>query len=188
VARDAAARNAVYACVERALHDNQAFHCEFPERASLPASVQLGPYGYRAGVLAGWFGSGDGRVHSVTVSPHQPTTSSVVFDRAQRYPLRAGDFVKPPAFQSFDDGARHRTTGKYDGLVIVETTIGDDGRVQDVRALKAIAGGATADAVELVRHIRFHPAKAFGYAVPVVHNVSIDARGGKLTLTHPPAP
>jgi TonB family protein len=66
--------------------------------------------------------------------------------------------------------ARHQ---RIEGAVILETIIGTDGRVADVRVLKGLRG-LTMAAIRCLRQWRFEPARRDGEPVPVYFTVTVN--------------
>jgi protein TonB len=89
-------------------------------------------------------------------------------------PLRTGGDIRPPrkihhippVYPPIAQSAR------VEGTVILDTVIGEDGRVRDVRVLRSIALLDQA-AIDAVRQWRFTPTLLNGHAVPVVMTVTV---------------
>jgi TonB family protein len=98
-------------------------------------------------------------------------------------PVRVGGAVKPPKQikRVNPEYPSMALSARLQGVVILEATIGTDGKVSDVRVLRSIPllDGAASDAV---RQWEYEPTIVNGVAVPVITSVAVEF---KLT---PPAP
>lgn len=65
---------------------------------------------------------------------------------------------------------------RREGVVILETVIDTEGRVQDVRVLKDLGFGLTESAVEAVRQWTYEPALLNGKPVAVYFNLTVNFR------------
>ena len=96
---------------------------------------------------------------------------------APSVPIRAGGDVKPPrktkdVRPTYPEIAR---AGKVEGVVIIEATIGPDGRVQNARALRSNPL-LEAAAIDAVRQWEFTPTLLNGMPVAVIMSVTVDFR------------
>lgn len=86
-------------------------------------------------------------------------------------PLRVGGDVKAPVLAKrvepqFPSGTARQT-------MILEVTVGADGRVKNVQVLKSAGAAADKAAVDAVRQWEFHPGTLNGKPVPVLHDVAL---------------
>jgi protein TonB len=92
----------------------------------------------------------------------------------QPAPVRVGGPIKPPkqlkrVDPEYPSMAR---SARLEGIVILETTIGADGKVADVRVLRSIPLLDTA-AMDAVRQWAYEPTFVNGVAVPVIMTVTV---------------
>lgn len=90
-------------------------------------------------------------------------------------PVRVGGDIKPPikikdAKPVYPDIARQAHT---QGVVIMEATIGEDGKVKSVKVLKSLPL-LEAAAVEAVKKWEFKPTLVNGKATPVIMPVAVN--------------
>jgi TonB family protein len=90
-------------------------------------------------------------------------------------PLRVGGYIQPPTKIKdvkpvMPDLAR---SARVQGVVIVEATIGEDGRVRDVKVLRSIPLLDQA-AIECVRQWEFSPTLLNGVPVPVIMTATVN--------------
>jgi TonB family protein len=74
---------------------------------------------------------------------------------------------------------------RISGIVIVETVIGRDGMVKDVRVMKPLPFGLDQAAVDAVKQWTFKPGTLNGEAVDVIFNLTVNF---KLATPPPPPP
>jgi TonB family protein len=91
-------------------------------------------------------------------------------------PYRPGSGIEPPRLLQevkarYTDEARRRNLS---GDVILEITVGRDGRVGAVTVLQGLGAGLDQRAVEAVRQWRFDPAKRKGVPVDVIVEVAVE--------------
>jgi periplasmic protein TonB len=92
--------------------------------------------------------------------------------------FRVGGDVKPPVpIETFDpiyteDARKARTQG----IVILEAVIDSEGRVKDLRVIKALPNGLDTAALDAVRRWRFRPGTREGRPVPVIFNLTVNFR------------
>lgn len=144
-----------------------------PEPVGLPPA-DLGDV-VPGAIFTGGIGTGDdGRVAGLTPPPPPPPSPTPV---AARNPLRVGGTVTAPA-KVFDVApvypAIARSAG-VDGTVILQATIGLDGRVEDVQVLRSVALLDEA-AVAAVRQWRYTPTRLNGQPVAVIMTVTVSFR------------
>ena len=90
-------------------------------------------------------------------------------------PVRVGGAIQPPKKVKI----RRPTyppiaqSARVQGVVILEATIGPDGRVQDVRVLRSIPL-LDAAAIEAVRQWEYTPTLLNGVPVPVIMTVTVN--------------
>ena len=95
--------------------------------------------------------------------------------RAQEAPLRVGGDVKPPK-KTKNVPPLYPVEGKLfgaQGIVILETTIGEDGAVRDVRVLRSVPLLDWA-AVATVLQWRYEPTVLNGQPTPVIMSVTVN--------------
>ena len=90
-------------------------------------------------------------------------------------PLRVGGNVKAPvainrAKPDYTDAARK---AKVNGTVVVEAIIDTNGNVQDVRVIKGLPFGLSAEAEEAVKKWKFKPGTLNGEPVSVIFNLTV---------------
>ena len=108
-----------------------------------------------------------------TLRPAVQTVTSRPSDKINT-PVRVGGDIKPPTKTkdvrpSYPPIAQ---ASRVQGVVIIEATIGSDGKVQDARVLRSIPL-LDAAAVEAVRQWEFTPTLLKGVAIPVIMTVSV---------------
>jgi protein TonB len=91
-------------------------------------------------------------------------------------PLRVGGDVKAPvvvdrAEPQYTESARK---ARVAGIVVVEAIIGKDGRVQDVKVVKGLPMGLSAEAEAAVRRWRFKPGSLNGQPVATIFNLTVN--------------
>ena len=110
----------------------------------------------------------DARLPEVTATPAQPPAAAAADDT----PRRVGGAIPEPT------GA-HRVDPVFPagvrGSVILEITIGRDGRVEEVRTLRA-DDGFEAPAVAAIRQWRYEPTIVDGRPIRVIHTVALVGR------------
>jgi len=139
-----------------------------------PAIVPETPIQATADPFAG-FDSGAGIVQGSDFSapPPPPSPSPVVAEVPVpvggniKRPLKVGDVA--PAYPALARAAR------VEGLVIIEATIGRDGRVRDARVIRSIPL-LDAAALDAVRQWAFTPTLLNGSPVAIVMTVTVDFR------------
>ena len=90
-------------------------------------------------------------------------------------PVRVGGAIQPPKKVS-DQTPTYppiAQSARVQGVVILEATIGPDGRVQDVRVLRSIPL-LDAAAIEAVRQWQYTPTLLNGVPVPVIMTVTVN--------------
>ena len=141
-----------------------------PERVTSPPT-DLGQVVPSANFSTGGGGSDDGRVIGLTPPPSPPAPV------APHEPVRVGGSVTAPA-KVFDVAPIYpviaRSAG-VDGTVILQATIGLDGRVEDVQVLRSVPLLDDA-AVTAVRQWRYTPTRLNGQPVAVVMTVTVSFR------------
>ncbi len=65
---------------------------------------------------------------------------------------------------------------KYQGVVLLQVIVGEDGRPRDIRIARSLGLGLDEKALEAVRRWRFEPGRLQGRAVAVVVNVQVNFR------------
>jgi protein TonB len=97
-------------------------------------------------------------------------------------PVRPGDVVKAPTQRKrvSPEYPVAALTARQQGVVILEATIGTDGKVSDVRVLRPIPGLDKA-AVDAVRQWEYEPTIVDEVLVPVIISVAVEFK-----LTNPP--
>jgi TonB family protein len=65
---------------------------------------------------------------------------------------------------------------KYQGVVILQVVVGDDGRPHDVRIMRSVGLGLDEKALEAVRTWRFAPGMLNGRPVAVLVNIQVNFR------------
>jgi protein TonB len=93
-------------------------------------------------------------------------------------PYVAGGGVSAPELiydpePEYSDEARKQ---KYQGVVLLQVIVGEDGRPRDVRIARSLGFGLDEKALEAVRQWRFEPGRMNGRAVAVVVNVQVNFR------------
>jgi TonB family protein len=73
----------------------------------------------------------------------------------------------------YSDEARKE---KYQGVVLLQVIVGEDGRPRDVRIARSLGLGLDEKALEAVRQWRFEPGRLNGRTVAVVVNVQVNFR------------
>jgi TonB family protein len=73
----------------------------------------------------------------------------------------------------YSDEARKQ---KYQGMVLLQVVVGEDGRARDVRVAQSVGLGLDEKALEAVRQWRFEPGRLEGRAVAVVVNIQVNFR------------
>jgi TonB family protein len=73
----------------------------------------------------------------------------------------------------YSDEARKQ---KYQGMVLLQVVVGEDGRARDVRVAQSVGLGLDEKALEAVRQWRFEPGRLDGRAVAVVVNIQVNFR------------
>lgn len=92
-------------------------------------------------------------------------------------PLRVEDGITAPrrvrsVMPKYTEEARKE---RIQGLVVLQTVIGKDGRVHDVKVLKGLPKGLSESAVEAIRQWEFEPARnEDGQPVEVYYNLTIN--------------
>jgi protein TonB len=119
-----------------------------PETAPAPAPVAAAP-----------------ETRPAAPPPPPPPTAPVRVGGNIKTPTKTKDVrpVYPPIAQS----------ARVQGVVILEATIGPDGRVQDVRVLRSIPL-LDAAAIEAVRQWQYTPTLLNGVPVPVIMTVTVN--------------
>jgi protein TonB len=90
-------------------------------------------------------------------------------------PVRVGGAIQPPK-KVRDQAPTYppiAQSARVQGVVILEATIGPDGRVQDVRVLRSIPL-LDAAAIEAVRQWQYTPTLLNGVPVPVIMTVTVN--------------
>jgi protein TonB len=131
-----------------------------PEAGSIedPGGVDGGsPGGVVGGVVGGQPGG--------AVQPAQNTAAA---------PLRLGPGIEPPRKIKHVKPVypQWSPAGRLRGTVVIEATIGIDGKVHQAKVMRSIAGLDQA-ALEAVRQWEFEPARVDGVAIPVIMAVTV---------------
>ena len=111
---------------------------------------------------------------SAAPAPSEPPPPAAKPEASGR-PVRVGGQIKPPN-KIRDVPPQYPAiaqASRVQGLVIIEATIGTDGRVQNTRILRSIALLDDA-ALEAVRQWVFEPTLLNGVAVPVIMTVTVN--------------
>lgn len=124
--------------------------------------------GVLGGTGTGNEGTGTGGVEAPVAPPAPPPPPPAG-------PLRVGGDVKAPiiidrAEPKYTEAAR---AARISGLVVVEATIDRNGRVTDVKVVKGLPMGLSAEAEAAVRRWRFKPGTQNGQPVPVYFNLTV---------------
>ncbi len=124
----------------------------------VPEGVEAGTPGGVTGGVAG------GQLDGTAQIPKGPATGAV----------RLGPGIEPPkkikdVKAVYPQGS---LTGRLRGTVVIEATIGTDGRVYEARVLRSIAGLDQA-ALDAVRQWEFEPARLDGAPVAVIMTVTV---------------
>ena len=93
---------------------------------------------------------------------------------AQLAPVRVGGQILAP--RRIKDAAPNcpaALSAGAGGVVILESTIGDDGLVKDVKTLRSVALAFDQSAIEAVRQWQFTPTRLNGVPVPVIMTVTV---------------
>ena len=90
-------------------------------------------------------------------------------------PVRVGGAIQPPRKSESQTPTYPpiAQSARVQGVVILEATIGPDGRVQDVRVLRSIPL-LDAAAIEAVRQWQYTPTLLNGVPVPVIMTVTVN--------------
>src|SRR4029077_15585283 len=129
-----------------------------------PEAIVIKNVGIEARVIAGVTGGAAGGLLDAPPPPPPPPP-----------PVRVGGQIKAPVrvknvnpvYPSIAQSAR------VQGVVIIEATIGPDGRVQDTKVLRSIPL-LDAAAVEAVRQWTYTPTLLNGVPVPVIMTVTVN--------------
>ncbi len=118
------------------------------------------------GTGTGKEGEGTGGIEAPVAPPPPPPSG----------PLRVGGDVKAPvvidrAEPKYTESARN---ARVSGIVVVEAIIGKDGRVQDVKVVKGLPMGLSAEAEAAVRRWRFKPGTLNGSPVATIFNLTVN--------------
>jgi periplasmic protein TonB len=125
-----------------------------------------GPGGGEGGILAGDAGSlvGSKLVAETPAAPPAPR------------PVRIGGLIKPPdVIQQVQPKYPHvAIAAQVEGIVILEATVGADGRVASVRVLASASPLLDAPAVDAVRQWHYAPLLLDGTPVPFILTVTLN--------------
>ena len=113
---------------------------------------------------------------AITLAPPPAPAAEPVPDHQE--PLRPGGVIKRPlkvrdAAPAYPPLAR---AAHVEGIVIIEATIGPDGRVQDARILRSANPLLNAEALDAVRRWEYTPTLLNGIPVAIVMTVTVDFR------------
>lgn len=89
--------------------------------------------------------------------------------------MRVGGAVKAPVATNRSDPkyTEPARNARVAGIVIVEATIGKDGRVQDTKIIKGLPMGLSEEAEAAVRRWRFKPGTLNGQPVATIFNLTV---------------
>ncbi len=130
---------------------------------------QAGPVGLPTGVESGIPGGVSGGVAGAP-----PDGGGQAANGAASGPLRMGPGIEPPrkikdVKAVYPEGS---LIGRLRGTVVIEATIGTDGKVHEAKVLRSIAGLDQA-ALDAVRQWEFEPARLNGAPVAVIMTVTV---------------
>lgn len=142
---------------------------EAPSEIKPETGIEVGPEGGMAGGVEGGVPGGvvGGVVGGLPEAPPPPPPPQA--------PVRVGGNIRPPTkvrdvkpvYPSIAQSAR------VQGVVIIEATIGPDGKVKDARVLRSIPLLDQA-ALDAVRQWEFTPTLLNGVPVPVIMTVTVN--------------
>ena len=91
-------------------------------------------------------------------------------------PYRPGSGIEPPSLlrEVTPDYTEQARRAGLEGEVLLELVVGPDGRVSDLRVLRALGAGLDEEAVRAVRQWRFSPARRLGSPVAVIVEVAVE--------------
>jgi protein TonB len=115
--------------------------------------------------------------------PVEPPRTASATSTSAPAPVRVGGSVKPPKLlkRVSPEYPSIATSARLQGIVVLEATIGTDGKVSDVRVVRSIPLLDTA-AADAVRQWEYEPTVLKGAAVPVITRVAVEF---KLTTPEP---
>jgi protein TonB len=135
-----------------------------PEAPSVPSTAGV-PGGVEGGVPGGAIGGVVGGIPDAPPPPPPPPAAPVRVGGNIKTPSKTRDVkpVYPPIAQS----------ARVSGVVIIEATIGADGRVKDAKVLRSIPLLDQA-ALDAVKQWQFTPTLLNGVPVPVIMTVTVN--------------
>jgi protein TonB len=138
---------------------------EIKPEVSVPSVGEGVPGGVEGGVPGGVVGGVVGGLPSAPPPPPPPPQAPVRVGGAIKQPNKIKDVrpVYPPIAQS----------ARVSGVVIIEATIGPDGRVKDAKVLRSIPLLDQA-ALDAVKQWQFTPTLLNGVPVPVIMTVTVN--------------
>jgi protein TonB len=136
-----------------------------PEPPSVPSATEGVPGGVAGGVPGGAIGGVVGGLPEAPPPPPPPPSAPVRVGGNIKPPTKTRDVrpVYPPIAQS----------ARVSGMVIVEATIGADGKVKDAKVLRSIPLLDQA-AIDAVKQWQFTPTLLNGVPVPVIMTVTVN--------------
>jgi hypothetical protein len=186
-ATETASAEQVYRCATAALAAHRPFYCMYrlpPVRIEgYPPLPPAWPW------PAGYVGRADGVVFEVREGRRGTLVRGpdVLVRGTAASPRRLGLGMTVPVVVSSPTAALDGAAPSIDGIVIVEAAIGADGSVTDARVLKPLPLGISEIAERLIRQSTFEPTRLFGVPIPVLYNVVVDSRAGRLSVRQPAA-
>ena len=153
-----------------------------PPALSFPQTSQIGdPFSHISGPPSNGTGTGGGMGSGDRegVGPGTGPGVSVGWGGGiGRGPYVVGRGVSAPQLiydpePEYSDEARKE---KYQGVVLLQVIVGEDGHPRDVRIARSLGLGLDEKALEAVRQWRFEPGRLNGRAVAVVVNVQVNFR------------
>jgi TonB family protein len=124
---------------------------------------------YPAGGAAGTSASPPPRNIAI---PTPDAPQSRVPNRGAAVPLRVGGVIRPPTKTKQVNPERPASAVGSSGLILIEVTIGVDGKVQDAKVLRSVPGLDQA-ALAAVRQWEFEPTMVNGVRVPLIMTVAV---------------
>ena len=93
-------------------------------------------------------------------------------------PYRPGSGIEPPSLprEVTPDYTEQARRAGLEGEVLLELVVDPDGRVSDLRVLRALGAGLDEEAVRAVRQWRFSPARRLGSPVAVIAEAAVELK------------
>jgi hypothetical protein len=108
--------------------------------------------------------------------PPPSVAAGIIPDEPLAQPMKVGGDVKAPIVKRRVEPkiAYDRSKNYYQGLLMMEAIVDENGRVRSVRALNHQSGPFTQNYVDALAQWEFDPATLDGKPVPVVFNLTVN--------------